>query len=234
MNQYHFFRKIVRLILVVLKEFDSFDEQAVNEILEGKSTIKISLQPKISKQINNQFKNSTDKEESQTDENQEITNSVDVNLFENQNEKLSDEKLSELLRKTSTREEGFKILDDFCNTREALQNLASYIDISNNKKDTKLILRERIVERTIGFRLRSQAIQGKPIEKIEKVDTKPTQENHPDIINEQIQGELTPLLPKKLDTQPSPETEKVAPETTEQIHPDTIDGQSHDREHPSF
>jgi len=223
MNQYHFFRKIVKLILIVLKEFESFDEQAVNDILEGKSTIKISLQPKISKQINNQFKNSTDKEESQTDENQEITNSINFDLFENQNEKLS-----ELLRKTSTREEGFKILDDFCNTREALQNLASYIDVPNNKKDTKLILRGRIVERTIGFRLRSQAIQGKPIETIEKIDTKPTQENHPDIINEQIQGELLPLLPEKLDTQPSPETEKVTPETTEEIHPDTIDEQNHD------
>ena len=45
-----------------------------------------------------------------------------------------------------------------------MQSLAIHIHLPNSKKDSIQTLRERIIEATIGFRLRYKAIRGEPIE----------------------------------------------------------------------
>ncbi|MBL8795117.1 MAG: hypothetical protein JNM56_14505 [Planctomycetia bacterium] len=54
---------------------------------------------------------------------------------------------------------GLAILERECATKEHLLRLARELDLPAEKRDTVERLRERIVDATIGFRLRSQAIQ---------------------------------------------------------------------------
>lgn len=63
------------------------------------------------------------------------------------------------LRQADTFDAGLTILERECATKEHLIRLAREIDIPAEKRDTVERLRERIVDATIGFRLRSQAIQ---------------------------------------------------------------------------
>lgn len=59
----------------------------------------------------------------------------------------------------ATREEGMSLLNSLSPTRETLRQIASAIDIPAPKTDTVERLKERIIEATIGYRLRSQAIR---------------------------------------------------------------------------
>ena len=59
------------------------------------------------------------------------------------------------------RQEGELILKEKCNNRFDYEKIASILDIPFQKKDTIDRILEKIIEGTIGFRLRSQAIQGK-------------------------------------------------------------------------
>lgn len=59
-----------------------------------------------------------------------------------------------------TREEGEKYLKEHFKTKEDLVLLAKVIDIPTQKKYTVTQVIERIIEGTIGFRIRSAAIQG--------------------------------------------------------------------------
>lgn len=63
------------------------------------------------------------------------------------------------LRQADTFDAGLAILERECSTKEHLIRLAREIDVPAEKRDTVERLRERIVDATIGFRLRSQAIQ---------------------------------------------------------------------------
>lgn len=63
------------------------------------------------------------------------------------------------LREADTFDAGLAILERECSTKEHLIRLAREIDVPAEKRDTVERLRERIVDATIGFRLRSQAIQ---------------------------------------------------------------------------
>lgn len=64
------------------------------------------------------------------------------------------------LENMATREEGTEFLENACRSKEDLIRLAKYIDIPVQKTDNVSQLRERIIEATIGYRLRSAAIQG--------------------------------------------------------------------------
>jgi hypothetical protein len=70
-----------------------------------------------------------------------------------------DETLARLTNMPS-REEAFKYLADAAPTKRALQELVSKLDLPNRKSDTAEDLRNRIVDATIGYRLRSIAVQG--------------------------------------------------------------------------
>lgn len=185
MNRYQYFQKIISFIFLLIQEVQSLTEQEINDILEGMVTVKIVLKSQSSKQLNTQIKTTISKEVSSTEED---TNSVDeleassteteissTEGLELKSEPLkieqgvdiakpSPEQVAETLQNLDTREEGLRILTDFCSAKKDLQSLAIYIDIPNSKKDSIQTLRERIIEATIGYRLRSRAIQGEPIE----------------------------------------------------------------------
>ncbi|WP_047450799.1 hypothetical protein [Alistipes sp. ZOR0009] len=65
------------------------------------------------------------------------------------------------LNKMNSREDGLKLIVDKCSSRLDFEALAKKLDIPFTKKDTIEKLKDKIVEGTIGFRLRSQAIQDK-------------------------------------------------------------------------
>jgi hypothetical protein len=58
------------------------------------------------------------------------------------------------------RREGEKYLLSKCSTRAQFESVAKKLDVPFQKKDNIEKLKYKIIERTIGFRLRSQAIQG--------------------------------------------------------------------------
>lgn len=70
------------------------------------------------------------------------------------------ELIVEELRGFATREAGRDRLDALSPTRVQLQEIAAVIDLPVAKSDTVDKLKDRIVEATIGFRLRSAAIRG--------------------------------------------------------------------------
>lgn len=71
------------------------------------------------------------------------------------------EQLVKDLAQAETREDGLQVLEDSIRTRKALELLAKHLDVSVLKQDKVEEIREKIVEATVGARLRSQAIQGK-------------------------------------------------------------------------
>ena len=65
------------------------------------------------------------------------------------------------LNTINSREVGMKLLVDRCRIRSDYEAIAKKLDIPFTKKDPVDKLKEKIIEGTIGFRLRSQAIQDK-------------------------------------------------------------------------
>lgn len=61
------------------------------------------------------------------------------------------------------RDEGAKFLELKCNNRSELEDIIRSLDVPFQKKDSVEKLKDKIIERTIGFRLRSKAIQGNTI-----------------------------------------------------------------------
>ena len=66
------------------------------------------------------------------------------------------------LRSASSREEGESMLNELMRRRSDLVVLARVVGLSPPKTDTVARLRERIVDATIGYRLRSDAIRRSP------------------------------------------------------------------------
>ena len=73
--------------------------------------------------------------------------------------------LGESLRSAQTREEGNALLDESVSSKEDLTRLARHLDAPVQKTDSTDQIRARIIESTIGFRIRSAAIQGTPANK---------------------------------------------------------------------
>ena len=65
-----------------------------------------------------------------------------------------------VLELSNTREEGAALLKEKCSTKEELTRLAKFLDLPVQKSDKIGQISERIVEATIGYRIRSAAIQG--------------------------------------------------------------------------
>ena len=66
------------------------------------------------------------------------------------------------LKFLKTRDEGLQFLEANCKTKKELASLAKLIDIPVQKTDKVQLLKEKIIESTIGFRIRSAAIQNLP------------------------------------------------------------------------
>jgi len=69
--------------------------------------------------------------------------------------------LRERLVSCQTREEAERIIEELSLSKTALRQIARALELPHQKDDSVSRLVERIVESTVGFRLRSQAIQGK-------------------------------------------------------------------------
>jgi hypothetical protein len=68
--------------------------------------------------------------------------------------------LAATLRSCQTREEGNSFLDQKISSKEDTTRLARVLDVPVQKTDTMEQIRARIIESTIGFRIRSAAVQG--------------------------------------------------------------------------
>ncbi len=69
--------------------------------------------------------------------------------------------LKERLSGIQSREEALKALEEACPTGKQLEQLARSLDLPVQREDTVQRLRDKIVEATVGFKLRSDAIQGR-------------------------------------------------------------------------
>lgn len=70
---------------------------------------------------------------------------------------------SELIAKlkvTMSREEGERLIDEAASSKDELTRLARCIDVPVRKGDQVNLIKSRVIEATIGFRLSSAAIQG--------------------------------------------------------------------------
>ena len=124
---------ISKIFNILAKELEKFSDEELADISFGKAKIKIDI-------INN---SSTSKKSIACDIDYQKVKS-DLNSFQ-------------------TREEGLKYLNFQCKTKKELTALAKIIDIHVQKSDKIDQLKEKIIESTIGFRLRSAAIQNKSI-----------------------------------------------------------------------
>ncbi len=125
---------ISKIFNILAKELQKFSDEELADILSGKAKIKVDI-------INN---SSTSKKAIVHDMDYQKIKS-DLNLFQN-------------------REKGLEYLNLQCKTKKELTTLAKIIDIHVQKTDKTDQLREKIIESTIGFRLRSAAIQNNSIE----------------------------------------------------------------------
>lgn len=93
---------------------------------------------------------------------------------------IPDEKLAglrEALRKTETRGQAREMIDSALRTKNDLYQLARLLDIPILKNATSEHMKDRLVEATVGFRIRSAAVQGKL-----KMSNRPTKANQLDAI----------------------------------------------------
>ena len=63
------------------------------------------------------------------------------------------------LRSAGSREDGIAHLSEYYPTKTSLEALARHLDLPVTKKDTAIELRDRIIDHTIGYRLRSEVIR---------------------------------------------------------------------------
>ena len=74
--------------------------------------------------------------------------------------KASHQDLISKLTNFNSREEAQQFLDENCPTRKLLEPVARSLDIPILRQDRVDILRDKIIESTVGARIRSEAIQG--------------------------------------------------------------------------
>ncbi|ENJ1742593.1 hypothetical protein AB0536_003971 [Vibrio parahaemolyticus] len=87
-------------------------------------------------------------------------------LSNNENNSISSEKLDNLideLKKCESRESGINLLTENFKNKKELEYFAKKLDIMILKQDRIDVIKDKIIEATIGALLRSNAIQGKKI-----------------------------------------------------------------------
>lgn len=124
---------LVALLRELARQIQSMDGDAVIEILSGKAKLEVSI---VGKKKTAQTKNPS--------------NITDEDL----------RSLGELLRTTRTRDEGNRLLDEKFMSKNDMSRLARLLDLPVQKTDSVEQIRARVIESTIGFRIRSAAVQG--------------------------------------------------------------------------
>ena len=76
------------------------------------------------------------------------------------NDQVDENAIIEKMYTLNSRTEGESFLKSNCNNKSAFERVAKKLDLPFQKTDGIEKLVSKIIERTIGFRLRSQAIQG--------------------------------------------------------------------------
>jgi hypothetical protein len=77
------------------------------------------------------------------------------------------EKIRADLSSMNSSEQGHDYIEALALTRERLRHLASALDLHVPRSDTAEKMKDRIVEATIGYRLRSEAIRGEHASSVE-------------------------------------------------------------------
>jgi hypothetical protein len=125
----------------------------LNELMEGKITIDLVRKAESKKGLSNRDKKPL-------------------------MEKGAIEVLVSQLRTIDEREKGLALLQESSPNKPSLERIARYIDIPISQQDNMETLREKIIEATIGFRLRSIAIKGKSernfLGNTDSIETKPS------------------------------------------------------------
>lgn len=122
---------IVKILSDLTREITSLSDEELKKVSDGEYLISLAVKPRA-----------------------RSTRSEDISETDKQNI-VSD------LGQAETREDGIQVLEDALKNRKELESLAKFLDVSVLKQDKVEYIREKIVEATIGARLRSQAIQGK-------------------------------------------------------------------------
>ena len=73
---------------------------------------------------------------------------------------ISIKQIAKILNELNCRDEGLSIIDQHLTEKKDLQKLAEWLNISQYQKHSVQKLKEKIIEATIGYRLRSKAVQG--------------------------------------------------------------------------
>ncbi|WP_208911597.1 hypothetical protein [Paracidovorax avenae] len=97
------------------------------------------------------------------DENYSLEIKIIRRRLKEDNESNNDLDLPKILQKLdsfSSRDEAHSFFAENFSSRKALELLARKLDILTTKNDKAEIIREKIIESTVGARIRSQAIQG--------------------------------------------------------------------------
>ncbi|MBU1055243.1 MAG: hypothetical protein KKC46_15680 [Proteobacteria bacterium] len=124
---------ISKIFDILAKELEKFSEVELADISSGKATIKVDI-----------IKNKSTSEKSIPSDIDYLKVKSDLNSFQ-------------------SREKGLEYLNQHCKTKKELTALSKIVDIHVQKSDKIDQLKEKIIESTIGFKLRSAAIQNKSI-----------------------------------------------------------------------
>ncbi|MDM3846491.1 MAG: hypothetical protein PT116_16005 [Aphanizomenon gracile PMC638.10] len=162
MTKYLEFSKVLDFIQKeVVKYIANLTEQEVEDILNEKVNVRISLQAKNSKlgsKTNPIRKNEPNNEKTQEND---LISSEENLLKQNSNaQPISIKEIAQILNELNSCDEGFSIINQHLAGKKDLQKLAECLKIPQYQRYTTQKLREKIIEATIGYRLRSKAIQG--------------------------------------------------------------------------
>ncbi len=122
----------VAILRDIARQINAFDESDFAEVIAGNAKLQLSIQ--------DSRRTSQSKREKLTEE--------------------ESQEVVEALKKLSSREEGLELLGEHAGSKEELNKIARVLDIPIKKGEQVDLLRSRIIESTIGYRLNSAAIKG--------------------------------------------------------------------------
>ncbi len=122
------------------KAVSSLSESEFEALMKNDFSISIDISDKLSKQSDNSKK--------------QTVVVIDEELLK---------QVSGLLDNATSRELGLEIVNQHFKNKKQLEIFAKYIDVAFQKSDRIDSIKERLVDATVGARLRSSAIQGKEI-----------------------------------------------------------------------
>lgn len=134
--------KLTKIILDAISDrLSKLSKSELNSIVNGSSEIEISI---VKKEIKNKTVKSNDRN---------ISSKADMLDL-----------IVSRLGEVTSREAGIIILEEIIPLKNDLESFAKYIDVVVNKSDRVENVKSKIVDATVGAKLRSGAIQGKEVE----------------------------------------------------------------------